>query len=161
MLPSKRATINFVFSSLEFTCTRCQKRISLPEKMMTASMLFTGVAGLASAEPAYMFGGVLVAAAPFFRRMRNPVMSEETIALGLGIIPDALAEGEAPRKPKASEPKSRAFDAAENAIDRAIAARGVAAAPAARQPIAAAERFHGSRGPADTGFGRRRPSPRA
>lgn len=155
MLPSKRMTVNFAFSSMEFACTRCAKRVSVPEKMMAGAMLFTGAVGLASADPIYMFGGVVTAMMPFYRRMRNPLMSEETLALAAGIIPDRLSEDAVSAKPKPVEKRSKSFDAADAAIERALAER-TASKPLVKRPVAAAERFHGSRPAAEGGFGRRR-----
>lgn len=156
MLPTKRMTVNFAFSSLEFACTRCAKKVSVPEKMMVGAMLFTGAIGLASADPIYMFGGIVTAMMPFYRRMRNPLMSEETLALAAGIIPDSLPDESKPAiKPKPVEKRSKAFDAAEAAIDRALADR-TASKSLTKRPVAASERFHGSRTATEGGFGRRR-----
>lgn len=156
MLPSKRTTVNFAFSSLEFACMRCAKKVSVPEKLMTGAMLFTGAIGVASADPIYMLGGMITAMMPFYRRMRNPLMSEETLALAAGIIPDHLPDAAAPAtKPRPVETRSKAFDAADAAIDRALAER-LASKPSIKRPVTASERFHGTRTATEGGFGRRR-----
>lgn len=157
MVPRQTLYFNFVFTQVEFACTKCHKKIAVSGKMMIGASLFTGLMGLVSADPIYMFGGVVVAAMPFYRRMRNPVMSEETIALGAGIIPDNVVQ-ELAQRPRNSEPKSTSISAAEEAIDRAVAASLSMRSPPVRRPIAAAERFHGSRSVGDDGFGRRRRS---
>ncbi len=162
MLPSQRMTINFAFSSLEYKCTRCTKKIAVPEKMMTGAMLIAGTMAIASADPMYMTGGLFVMLSPFYRRLRNPVMDEQTLALGLGIIPTGplldtpLTSSRAANKATAAEERSqRELDAAQAAIERALAERN-ASKPLVKRPVAAAERFHGSRPAAEGGFGRRR-----
>ncbi len=160
MLPCQTLYFNFVFTQVEFACTKCHKKIAVSGKMMIGASLMTGLIGLGTGNPLYMTGGLFIMLSPFYRRMRNPVMDEQTLALGLGIIPTSPLDEKAvlpvrvPKEPVVERP-SRAFESAEAAIDRAIADRQQRTSGLKKPPVG--QRFVGSREAAGAaGFGRRR-----
>jgi len=101
MIPESRVTYNYVISSLNYRCVKCQAKVQVPESKGTGVMVVVGLGFLAMGQTVYAAIGLLVIVAPFWRRLRNPVLSKEAMA-ALGLAELTPADIEPQRQPARS-----------------------------------------------------------
>lgn len=149
MLPQSRVTYNYLFSSLNYRCLKCQGKIQVPENVTTGMMVAVGLGCIVAGNSFYVALGAFVIVIPFWRGLRNPELSRETMAaLGLAELNPADLEpvGHAARSMEADQPAKGDWMA--RAEQQLTAKRKDEAPPTGRRP-------HKPQMAKPSGFGRR------
>ncbi len=98
MIPQSRVTYNYLFSSLNYRCLKCQGKIQVPENVTTGMMVAVGLGCIVAGNTLYAALGAFVIVVPFWRRLRNPALSPEAMA-ALGLAELTPADLEPQRQP--------------------------------------------------------------